>query len=65
MARTDVAADTGVVDMSQEVISVAGTDEGADTAIVLVPAFSRGFKELEILEVLAKPRQADQHVSDA
>ena len=60
-----MAADTGVVDRSQEVISVAGTDEGADTAIALMPAFSRGFKDLEIREVLAKPLQADRPVSDA
>lgn len=51
-----MAADTGVIDMSQEVISVAGTSEGADTAIVLKPAFSRRFKDLEIRELLAKPR---------
>jgi hypothetical protein len=53
-----MAADAGVVDMSQEVIAVAGTSEGADTAIVLKPAFSRKFKELEIREILAKPRSA-------
>ena len=54
-----MAADAGVIDTSREVISVGGTGEGADTAIVLKPAFTRKFKELEIREILAKPRQAN------
>jgi len=53
-----MAADAGIIDTSREVISVGGTSEGADTAIVLKPAFPRKFKELEIREILAKPRQA-------
>jgi len=51
-----MAADAGLVSVDQEVISIAGTSEGADTAIVLKPAYPRKFHELEIREVLAKPR---------
>jgi hypothetical protein len=51
-----MAADAGVLDISEEVIAIGGTDEGADTAIVLKPAYARNFKELEIKEILAKPR---------
>jgi len=51
-----MAADAGCLDVGQEVIAVAGTGEGADTAIVCKPAFPRTFGELEILEILAKPR---------
>lgn len=51
-----MAADAGLLDMGQEVIAVAGTDSGADTAIVCKPAYPRTFHELEIREVLAKPR---------
>ena len=51
-----MAADAGLLDMSQEVISVAGTGEGADTAIVLKPAYARRFHEMHIKEILAKPR---------
>ena len=51
-----MASDAGVIDTSREVIAIAGTGEGADTAIVLKPAFSRRFKDLEIREILAKPR---------
>ena len=54
-----MAADAGVIDTSREVVVVAGTGEGADTAIVLKPTFTRRFKDLEIREILAKPRQAD------
>jgi hypothetical protein len=51
-----MAADAGLLDMDSEVIAVAGTGDGADTAIVCKPAYPRSFHELEIREVLAKPR---------
>ena len=51
-----MAADAGLLDMSQEVIAIAGTGSGADTAIVCKPAYPRTFHKLEIREVLAKPR---------
>ena len=51
-----MAADAGLLDMDQEVISIAGTSSGADTAIVCKPAYPRTFLQLEIREVLAKPR---------
>jgi hypothetical protein len=51
-----MAADAGLLDMNQEVISIAGTGDGADTAIVCKPAYPRSFHRLEIREVLAKPR---------
>ena len=51
-----MAADTGLLDMQQEVIAIGGTNSGADTAIVCKPAYPRTFHTLEIREVLAKPR---------
>ena len=51
-----MAADAGLLDMTQEVIAIAGTDSGADTALVLQPAYSRQFTKLRIREILAKPR---------
>jgi hypothetical protein len=51
-----MAADAGLLDMDGEVIAIAGTDSGADTAIVCKPAYPRTFHALEIREVLAKPR---------
>jgi len=51
-----MAADAGLLDMSQEIVSIAGTGEGADTAIVLKPTYARNFREMRIREILAKPR---------
>jgi hypothetical protein len=51
-----MAADAGLLNMSREVISIAGSTSGADTAIVLQPTYSRKFQELHIMEILAKPR---------
>ncbi len=53
-----MAADAGLLATSREAIAIAGTDEGADTAIVIKPAYARKFRELEIREILAKPRNA-------
>jgi hypothetical protein len=51
-----MAADAGLLEMSQEVIAIGGTGSGADTAIVCKPAYPRLFHQLEIREILAKPR---------
>jgi len=52
-----MAADAGLIPMNREVISIAGSGEGADTAIVVQPAYSRKFHELKIKEIIAKPRE--------
>ncbi len=51
-----MAAEAGLLDVSGEAIAIAGTGDGADTAIVIKPAYARKFGELEIREILAKPR---------
>ncbi len=51
-----MAADAGLLDMEQEVISIAGSDAGADTSLVLRPTYTNQFFNLRILELLAKPR---------
>ena len=51
-----MAADAGLLDMDREVIAVAGSNQGADTAIVLSPVYARNFPKLRIHEILAKPR---------
>ncbi len=53
-----MAADAGLLDVEQEAIAIGGTGAGADTAIVIKPAYSRTFEDLEIREILAKPRRA-------
>jgi hypothetical protein len=52
-----MAADAGLLDMRREVIAVGGTGEGADTAIVVKPAYTRTFQKLEIREIIGKPRK--------
>lgn len=53
---TLMAADAGLIGVDREVIAIAGTDKGADTCIVVKPSYSRKFLELEIREIVAKPR---------
>ncbi len=56
-----MAADGGLVRTDEDVIAVAGTGgrtggRGADTAVVLKPAPAHLFFELEVREILCKPR---------
>ena len=51
-----MAADGGLVRTDEDVISIAGTKGGADTAIVLKPVNSDSFFELKVREILCKPR---------
>jgi hypothetical protein len=51
-----MAADAGLVPPDEEVIAIAGTSDGADTAIVLTPAYPRKFRQLKVHEILAMPR---------
>ncbi|MBC7319050.1 hypothetical protein H5T89_00190 [bacterium] len=53
---TIMSADAGLIDVNQETIAIAGTDRGADTAIVVKPSYARDFLSFEIKEILAKPR---------
>jgi len=52
-----MAADAGLISMNREVMAIAGTGEGADTCIVVKPAYPRKFLDLEIREIVAKPRK--------
>jgi hypothetical protein len=51
-----MAADAGLLDMRREAIAIGGTEEGADTAIVVKPAYTRAFQKLQIREIIGKPR---------
>lgn len=51
-----MAADAGLVPTDREVISIAGTWRGADTAIVMQPQYSTEFYFSEVREIIAKPR---------
>jgi len=50
-----MAADAGLVRTDEDVIAIAGTGRGADTAVVLRPANSRDFFDMRVKEILCKP----------
>lgn len=52
-----MAADAGLVPTDREIIAVGGTGRGADTALVLRAAHMNSFFDLEIREIICKPRQ--------
>lgn len=54
---TIMALDAGLIPFGKEIIAIAGTGVGADTAIVLYPAYGRKFFETQISEIICKPRQ--------
>ncbi|MDO5846379.1 MAG: pyruvate kinase alpha/beta domain-containing protein [Methanocorpusculum sp.] len=51
-----IAADQGAVPVDTEVIAVGGTEEGADTVVVVRPAHTASFFDLQIREFVAMPR---------
>ena len=53
---TVMAADAGLIPTRTEVIAIAGTGRGADTAAVLLSANAQDFFDLRVLEILCKPR---------
>ncbi len=50
-----MAADGGLARTDEDVIAIAGTGRGADTAVVLKPVNSHHFFDLKIREILCKP----------
>lgn len=54
---TVMAADAGLVPVDKEVVAIAGTGRGADTALIIKPANSTNFFDLEVREIICKPRK--------
>jgi hypothetical protein len=52
-----MALDAGLVPFGKDVIAIAGTGTGADTAIVIHPAHSRQFFDTRVREVITKPAE--------
>jgi hypothetical protein len=50
------AADAGLLSTNEEVVSIGGTNSGADTAVVLKPVNVHDFFNLRVKEILCKPR---------
>jgi len=51
---TLMAADAGLVRVGEDVIAIAGTGRGADTAVVLRPVNTSDFFDMKVREILCK-----------
>jgi hypothetical protein len=50
-----VAADAGAIPAGKDVLVIAGSGRGADTAVILKPANSRSLFDIVVKEIIAKP----------
>ena len=50
-----MAADSGLISVNEDVISIGGTGRGADTALVLKPVNVQDFFDLKVHEIICKP----------
>ncbi|MHB1354593.1 MAG: pyruvate kinase alpha/beta domain-containing protein [Anaerolineae bacterium] len=53
---TLMAADAGLVDSGDEVLAIAGSGSGLDSAAVIRAANSQDYLDLRVLEIICKPR---------
>ncbi|MBM3330266.1 hypothetical protein FJY68_00260 [candidate division WOR-3 bacterium] len=51
-----MALDAGLIPHGKDVVAIAGTGTGADTAIVIRPAHSRQFFDTKVREIITKPK---------
>jgi hypothetical protein len=51
-----MAADAGLIPVDRNVVAVAGSGRGADTALLIAPANTSRLFDLAVREVIAKPR---------
>ncbi len=51
-----MALDAGLIPYGRDIVAIAGTGTGADTALVIRPAHSRSFFTTQIREIICKPR---------
>jgi hypothetical protein len=52
---TLMAADAGLIPCDRDIVAIAGTGQGADTALRIRPANAPRFFDLKIKEIIAKP----------
>lgn len=53
---TCMAADAGLIRTDEEVIGIGGSGGGADTALVVQPSNTHRFFEMNVKEIICKPR---------
>jgi hypothetical protein len=49
------AADAGVIPVDKDVIAIAGSGRGSDTAVVITPANAHRLFDMVIKEIIVKP----------
>ena len=54
-----MAADAGAIPVDKDVVAVAGSGRGADTAVVIKPAYSHTLFDMYVREIIAKPRSPE------
>jgi hypothetical protein len=52
---TMMAADAGLIPVDKDIVAIAGTGRGADTALRIHPTNAARFFDLKIREIIAKP----------
>ena len=51
-----MAADSGLVNIQEDILSIGGSGRGADTALVISPSNVQNFFDVKVREVICKPR---------
>lgn len=51
-----MALDAGAIPHGQDILAIAGTSEGADTAIIIRPAHANAILDTRIVEIICMPR---------
>jgi hypothetical protein len=54
-----MAADAGLISIEKDVIAIAGSGSGADTALVVSPVHTNNFFKMTVREIICKPRTRD------
>ena len=52
---TAMAADAGLIPAKKDIVVIAGSHRGADTAVVIKPANSRNIFDMVVKEIICKP----------
>ncbi|NLW06497.1 MAG: hypothetical protein GX039_00710 [Clostridia bacterium] len=52
-----MALDAGLIPYGVDVVAIAGSNEGADTALVIRPAHSQNFFDSKVKEIICKPAE--------
>ena len=52
-----MALDAGLLPFGEEIISLGGHGQGADTAIICVPSHGKDFFSFQVREIICKPRR--------